>query len=116
LGNIKIILHSWDNEDSGKKSSGFDGRRTDMFKHKISIVILLTICFLFFVGCSKLTKENYDKIKMGMDHSEVNAILGKASECSDTLGIKNCIWGAEAKYIKVNFIADKVVFFTNKGL
>ena len=87
-----------------------------MFKNKIFIVIFLTICFLFFSGCSELTKGNYDKIKLGMDYSEVFEILGNADECSVKLGVKNCIWGAESKYIKINFIADKIVLFSNKGL
>jgi hypothetical protein len=87
-----------------------------MFKHKKFIVILLTICLLFYIGCSKLTKENYNKIKMGMDYSEVINFLGNADECSVKIGVKNCIWGTASKYIKINFIANKIVLFSNKDL
>jgi len=32
------------------------------------------------------------------------------------IGIKNCTWGDEEKYIKVSFAADKVVVFFGHGL
>ena len=87
-----------------------------MRKHKRYAVILLAICLLFFIGCSKLTKENYDKIKIGMDHGEVTDILGNADECSVKIGVNSCIWGTESKHIKIDFILDKVVLFSNKDL
>ena len=87
-----------------------------MLKQKMSIIIFLTITLLFYLGCSKLTEENYSKIKMGMDSSEVLSIIGNADECSDKLGIKNCKWGSSEKYIKVDFVANKVVLTSKKGL
>jgi hypothetical protein len=84
----------------------------------VKTVLLLSICgfLLLAVGCSKVTKENYDKLKVGQDYDEVVQILGKADECSATLGIKNCRWGDDAKHIAVKFAGNKAIFFSSQGL
>ena len=80
------------------------------------LVVLLLGSFVM-VGCgNNLTKENYDKLEVGMAYQEVAAILGAATECSEALGTKSCTWGSEPKHIKVKFVADKAVFFSNKGI
>lgn len=71
---------------------------------------------LLLMGCSKITKENYDKISMGMSYAEVISILGDADECSGAVGVENCTWGGGETYIKVNFVGKKVVLFSAKGL
>lgn len=81
--------------------------------------ILLT-AFLFltfaFLGCSKITPENYEKIKVGMTYEQVTAVIGQPDKCDAALGAKNCIWGNEKKNITVKFIADKVVLPTMQGI
>jgi len=84
-------------------------------KLKLFIPALLT-ALLFFAGCSKITKENYDKLKVGMEYSEVAALLGDPDSCTQALAAKSCIWGDEAKNIKVNFLADKTVIFSSTGI
>ncbi len=72
---------------------------------------------LFFVaGCSKLSMENYARLKVGMEYSEVIGILGSPDTCSDAMGVKNCVWGEEARNITVLFLADKTMAFTSTGL
>ncbi len=83
-----------------------------MAKHCIFLVILATL----LVGCSKLNRENYDKLRVGMGYKETVAILGKPDSCSDTLVAKSCTWGNDRKYITVNFIGDKVILFLSKNL
>ncbi|WP_278383183.1 outer membrane protein assembly factor BamE domain-containing protein, partial [Alteromonas mediterranea] len=39
---------------------------------------LIALGALALTGCSKLTKENYDKLEMGMTQDEVESILGSA--------------------------------------
>jgi hypothetical protein len=68
------------------------------------------------IGCSKLTTENYDQLRIGMHYDEVVAILGKADQCEGAIGIKNCVWGNEKKHIKVTIAGDKVLLFAGKGL
>jgi len=76
-----------------------------------SISLLLAL-----LGCNKLTTENYDHLIIGMNYDEVISLLGKADECGGAIGIKNCTWGDEEKYIKVSFAGDKVVVFFGHGL
>ncbi|PPA30121.1 DUF3862 domain-containing protein [Aeromonas jandaei] len=71
---------------------------------------------LALTGCSKLNRDNYDKLKMGMSYAEASAILGKAKRCDDALGTTSCIWGSDGKNIKIRFIADKATFFSSEGI
>lgn len=83
-------------------------------------VFCVLICFatlvLFGAGCSKLTKQNYDKVKIGMEYEEVTALLGDGPICDGAMGAKSCTWGDEQKNITVKFVADKVIFITCKGI
>lgn len=80
------------------------------------LMIVAMLATLLLLGCSKVTKENYDKITMGMSYSEVISILGDADECGGAVGVENCTWGKDEKYIKINFVGKKVVLFSAKGL
>ena len=71
---------------------------------------------LMLAGCGKLTLENYDQLKAGMDFDKVVNLLGDPTECDEILGTKSCIWGEDAKHIKVKFIADNVAFYSKEGL
>lgn len=50
------------------------------------IALVLAAVALTAAGCSKLTPENYAKLKVGMSYNEVTAILGGPSSCDDTAG------------------------------
>lgn len=80
-----------------------------------AIIIIILLC-LQLTGCSSLTQENYDKIKMGMSFQEVEKILGSAAACDSAMGMKSCTWGSNDKLVKIQFMADKVVIHTAKGL
>lgn len=82
-------------------------------------VKLVAVLFgaLALTACSKLTKENYDKLDMGMTQKEVESVLGKADNCGKTLGTLACTWGdEEAKHIKIVFMGNKAVTFNYDGL
>jgi hypothetical protein len=82
-------------------------------------VKLLAVLFgaLALTACSKLNKENYDKLEMGMSQKEVESIIGNADNCGKTLGTLACTWGSEdAKHIKIVFMGDKAVTFNYDGL
>lgn len=89
-----------------------------MSRHVINAfaVVAVAACLLLSIGCGKVTKENYNRLKMGMDYGEVVAILGKANECKDVIAIKNCMWGDEKKSIKVSFAGEKVILYSAQGL
>ena len=83
-------------------------------KRNLAMVLLGAFAL---TGCSKLTKENYDMLEMGMTQEEVETILGSADNCGKTLGTLACVWGnEEAKHVKVVFMGDKAVTFTYDGL
>lgn len=83
-----------------------------MVKRYIFLAILATLIF----GCSRLTQENYDKLKMGMEYKEVVSLLGKPDNCSNTLVAKNCMWGNEQKNITVSFIGDQIILYSSKSI
>jgi Domain of Unknown Function with PDB structure (DUF3862) len=89
-------------------------RRDTMLVH-IRLIIALSLLAML-IGCSKLTMENYSKIKMGVEYSEVVKILGKPDNCSDALFVRSCVWGNEQKNITVNFVGDKVLLLTSKNI
>ena len=84
-------------------------------KTKALITIMIFVPLIIF-SCSKVTQENYEKIKLGMAYEEVIDILGKAQECDSSIGMTNCRWVNNGKFIQIQFIADKVVLFSAKGL
>lgn len=77
----------------------------------VALSLLVTLS-----GCSKLTMENYSKIKAGSAYAEVVRILGKPDNCSEALFVRNCVWGNEEKNITVNFVGDKVVLTSSKNI
>ncbi|HHQ4689386.1 MULTISPECIES: lipoprotein [Aeromonas] len=79
-------------------------------------IVIGGLIALLLTGCSKLNRENYDQLKMGMSYAEASAILGKAERCDDALGTTSCLWGGEGKNIKIRFIADKATFFSSEGI
>jgi hypothetical protein len=79
-------------------------------------MIILLILFATLLGCSKLTVDNYAKIKTGMEYSEVVRILGKPDNSSEALFVKSCVWGNEQKNITVNFVGDKAILSTSKNI
>jgi len=101
---------------------GFSGKLNPLKKEKIMtrnpkfFVLVLLVSLFLVAGCSKVNKENYGKLKMGMEYSEVTALLGSPDSCSESMGTKSCTWGDKSKNIMVNFIADKTVVFSGTGL
>ena len=86
---------------------------------KIKLVVLAICVFsiLATVGCSKINKENYDKIKTGMSYEEVIGVLGKPDTCEEhILKTKNCMWGSSDKQISIKFVADIVSWRSSKGI
>jgi len=67
-------------------------------------------------ACSKVNLENYEKISIGMDKSEVEAILGRADNCEEKTLHTNCIWGDEGKNIEITLVSDKVSLYSKTGV
>jgi hypothetical protein len=82
---------------------------------KVRMVVLLALVATL-LGCSKLTVDNYAKIKTGIEYAEVVRILGKPDNCSEALFVKSCVWGNEQKNITVNFVGDKAIISSSKNI
>ncbi|BBN81524.1 hypothetical protein PA25_15090 [Pseudoalteromonas sp. A25] len=78
--------------------------------------LLVGAAILTLAGCSKVNLENYNKVKVGMDKTEIETILGAADNCEEKTLHTNCIWGNEDKHIKVTLVSDKVTLYTKQGL
>lgn len=65
---------------------------------------------------SKVSLENYNKLKVGQSYDEVKQILGDPARCDEALGVRTCVWGDEQRGISVNFAAGKVMLHTAKNL
>ncbi len=83
-----------------------------MARYGIFLIMLATL----LVGCNKLTKANYDRLKIGMGYNKVVSILGKPDTCLDTLGTKGCTWGDEQMNITISFLRNKVILYQSKNI
>jgi len=73
---------------------------------------LALAAFLLLAACSKVTQENFAKIRDGMSEAEVHALLGKPGESSNitVLGLSGTSsrWAADEGTIAVRFVNGKV--------
>lgn len=83
----------------------------------VSVVLLMLMVAALGTGCSsKVTKENYHKIKTGMTLAEVEDILGEGTKPGADLGIEALevtgdvyVWQDGNKSISVTFEDGKVI-------
>lgn len=84
---------------------------------KLLVLAICMISMLAIAGCSKVNKENYDKIKIGMSYEEVVGVLGKPDTCEEpVLKTKSCMWGSSDEQIKIKFVVDTVAWRSSKGI
>jgi outer membrane protein assembly factor BamE (lipoprotein component of BamABCDE complex) len=79
-------------------------------------LLAAVIAGLAVTGCSKLTPENYAKLKPGLTYEEVRAILGDPTRCDDLMGFKSCRWGDESRNVTVRFAGDQVVLYSAENV
>ena len=73
-----------------------------------AVFMVALLCFCL-AGCgSKVSKDNYQKIKSGMSEKEVSDILGSPTETKDAGAGKTLIWKSGDDTISVTFMNDKV--------
>ncbi len=87
-------------------------------KNMARIFAVALMAFALLTGCSKLTKENYDQVKVGMTKEQVIDLLGKPGDKGETeipgLGLgKMEMWtwnnvGYGGKMVMVNFRNGRV--------
>ncbi|OOE35199.1 MULTISPECIES: DUF3862 domain-containing protein [Salinivibrio] len=79
-------------------------------------VFFACVLVVLLAGCSKVTKQNYDQLEVGMSYDVVVSHIGEPSQCDDTMGLTHCVWGGDGQHIKVSFVADKATVLSAKGL
>jgi hypothetical protein len=86
----------------------------------IAALILVLLILPAMAACSlqpdKVTRENYDKLELGMSFEEVSAILGEPATFSTWLGIKQYTWVEKGRHIHAKFLADSAVYYSCKNL
>ena len=84
---------------------------------KLATYLFTIASIVLLSACSKITKENYDKLELGMSKEEVQAVIGGSDSCDESLGTLTCVWGnKDGKHIKVRFVADAAITYSNSGL
>lgn len=78
-------------------------------------LLIAGVCLLL-AACNKVTAENFNKLKAGMQRSEVETLLGAPTECKGILVGTSCTWGDAERYISIQFVSDQVVMFAGQGL
>jgi hypothetical protein len=82
---------------------------------KVKTVLCMGL-LLTLLGCSKLTLENYNQIKVGMNYDEVTQLIGPPDKCDDVMGLRSCTWGDEKGSVSVSFAGDKVLLYSSSNL
>ena len=85
-------------------------------KRSKNLIVITLLLFVFLIGCSKLNRENYGKINVGMDYQHVVSIIGNPDKCDAIMKSQYCFWGNENKNITIDFIDDKVFVLGMNGL
>ncbi|THF60950.1 hypothetical protein [Pseudothauera rhizosphaerae] len=79
-------------------------------------LLLFAALALPLAACSKVTADNYSRLKPGMAYEDVRGILGKPDKCSDLLAARSCTWGDDKSYISVTFVGDQAVLFQSENI
>jgi len=77
---------------------------------------IVGLVLLLVAGCTKVTAENYAKLKVGMSYQEITGIFGGPTSCDDAAGFKRCTWGDEQRNITIQFAADRALLFSAQGI
>ena len=72
--------------------------------------------FLLVACSSKISLENYNKLRTGQSFEEVKQVLGDPARCDEVLTIRTCVWGDEQRGISINFVGGQVMLLSAKNL
>jgi len=76
----------------------------------------LLVPILLLAACSKVSMENYQRLKTGQHYDEVVAVVGPPARCDELLGVRQCVWGDEQRNIKIGFVGDRVLTLAANNL
>ena len=91
-----------------------------MNRKRMFVLGLALAAILLLAACmkpeSRVTRENYDKLTLGMAYPAVVAILGEPGDAGSQFGLRYSTWVDEGRQIHAKFIAGKAVYYSSKGL
>jgi hypothetical protein len=86
-------------------------------RQALFIQLSLAAMVLLGAGCGKTTKQNCDKLEVGMEFNAVKGLLGDDALCvSFTEGSKPCTRNDELKNSMVKFVDGKVIAMASTGI
>jgi hypothetical protein len=83
---------------------------------RLTRFLLITVLAFVAVACSKVNMENYSRLKVGQSYDEVVAVLGQPARCDEILGVRQCLWGDEARNVKAGFVGGMALTLTAHNL
>jgi len=78
--------------------------------------VVAALCLSLLSGCSRLTAENYNKLRIGMSYDNVANIIGNPSGCDDVMTVKRCTWRTGERSITIGFISNQAVWLNSENL
>lgn len=83
----------------------------------VALLFLLGSAVTGLAGCERVTRENYDRVQLGMPMQQVKQLLGEPDQITsggaEVMGFggtaANMVWRSGNKSITVTFVNDKVV-------
>ena len=93
---------------------GYNGTQKRSIMKRTALLLVATL--LLLGGCSRLTKENYDKVESGMKYEEVVKLIGKPDRCSEAIGVTSCVWKSGETEVQATFIGNKLTIITGSDL
>lgn len=76
-------------------------------------VMLLTACFK---PESTVTRENYDRLGLGMTYEAVKEILGAPGDDGAQFGVRHFTWIDGGRHIHAKFISNRAIYYSSRGL
>ena len=73
---------------------------------RMQTLFSLLVAVFLLAACSKLTMENYGRLKIGQSYDEIVAVLGQPTRCDELLGVRQCQWGDDTRNIKIGSAAN----------
>ncbi len=79
-------------------------------------VVIAILCVLLSACGNKVGLDNYNKLRVGQTFDEIKTIIGPPARCDETYGVRTCLWGDDARNIKVSFVSGMVMVLSAKNL
>jgi len=81
-----------------------------------SLPLFLVALFALAACGSKVSMENYNRLKTGQSYDEIVAVLGEPAACDEVLGVRQCQWGDAQRNIKIGFVGSKALTMAANNL